>query len=159
MRVAIVYPNLNLAGSLERYSVLLARSLASAGVEVHCYCNPRTSRADLPGVTLHHVRPLTSSRSRLGYPISSGSFALAATRALRRERARYDIHRRSSALATAWTVTTSCSQPAMPETWSRAAARSGQPEPAPASPRWWRRSGRCDARSSAYSSVPAATGA
>jgi UDP-glucose:(heptosyl)LPS alpha-1,3-glucosyltransferase len=91
MRVALVFRNFNLGGSLERNSVLLARSLAARGVEVDCYCNPETRTVDIPGVTFRDVRPLTESRSRLGYPLECGSFAIAATRALRRDRERYDV--------------------------------------------------------------------
>jgi UDP-glucose:(heptosyl)LPS alpha-1,3-glucosyltransferase len=70
--------------------VLLARSLVSLGVEVHCYCNPDT-RIDMPEVTFHDVRPLARSRSRFGYPLECASFAAAATRALRRDRGLYDV--------------------------------------------------------------------
>jgi glycosyltransferase involved in cell wall biosynthesis len=91
MRVGLVYRNFNLGGSLERNSVLLARSLAARGVEVHCYCNPRTRTLDVPGATFHDVVPVTESRARLGYPAELASFALAATRALRRNRDRYDV--------------------------------------------------------------------
>jgi len=91
MRVALVFRNFNMGGSLERDAMLHARALADAGVEVHAYCNPDTSVAELGGVTFHDVRPATVSRSRLGYPLECASFAAAATRALRRDRSRYDI--------------------------------------------------------------------
>lgn len=91
MRVALVFRNFDLGGSLERNGVLLARSLAARGVEVDYYCNPETRTVDVPGVVFRDVRPLTVSRSRLGYPLECGSFALAATRALRRSRERYDV--------------------------------------------------------------------
>jgi glycosyltransferase involved in cell wall biosynthesis len=92
MRVALVYRNFNLGGSLERDSVLLARGLVARGVEVHAYCNPRTSvRELLPDVAFHDVAPLTVSQTRLGYALECGSFALAATRAVRRDRSKFDI--------------------------------------------------------------------
>ena len=91
MRIAVVNRNFNLAGSLERDTVLLARGLASLGVDVHCYCNPETRADEFGNVVFHDVRPLLRSSSRLGYPTECGSFAAAATRALRRDRASYDI--------------------------------------------------------------------
>ena len=91
MRIALVYRNFNLGGSLERDEVFLARGLIELGHEVHCYCNPDTSTAEIPGATFHDVRPWVVSSSRLGRPIERGSFALAATRALRHDRANYDI--------------------------------------------------------------------
>lgn len=91
MRVALVHRNFNLGGSLERSVALLARELSSTGVEVHCYSNPGTRTLELPGITFHDVAPLVVSRSRFGYAAEWGSFAVAATRALRRDRALYDI--------------------------------------------------------------------
>lgn len=92
MRVAIVYRNFNLGGSIERANVLLARALVAEGVEVHCYCNPETSTAPIDGAVMHDVRPPVTSRSRLGRAVETGSFAAAATRALRRAGGgRYDV--------------------------------------------------------------------
>lgn len=71
--------------------MFLARGLLALGHDVHCYCNPETSNVELPGATFHHVRTPVFSGSRLGLPLARGSFALAATRALRRDRAAYDI--------------------------------------------------------------------
>lgn len=91
MRVALVCRNFGLSGSLERNTVLLARELVGLGIQVHCYCNPATRTTAIAGVTFRDVRPALASRSRLGYPIELASFAAAATRALRRERGRYDV--------------------------------------------------------------------
>jgi UDP-glucose:(heptosyl)LPS alpha-1,3-glucosyltransferase len=91
VRVAAVYRNFALSGSLERDAVLAARALVALGVELHCYCNPESSDAEIPGAVFHDVRPLVRSRSRLGYPAETASFALRATRELRRDRERYDI--------------------------------------------------------------------
>ena len=91
MRVALVYRNFNMSGSLERDAVLAARALTAHGVELHIYCNPEARDAEIPGAVFHDVRPLTRSRSRLGYPTETASFALGATRALRRDRERYDV--------------------------------------------------------------------
>jgi len=91
MRVALVYRNFSLDGSLERDNVLLARSLADRGVEVVCYSNPETRTVEPAGITFRDVRPLRRSRSRFGYPVECASFALAATRAVRSERDRYDV--------------------------------------------------------------------
>ena len=74
MRVAFVYRNLNRSGSLERDTVLLLEGLAARGVELHCYCDPGTS-VDVDGVVRRTSRPLTRSRSRLGFPLLRGSFA------------------------------------------------------------------------------------
>jgi glycosyltransferase involved in cell wall biosynthesis len=90
VRVAFVYRNLNRSGSLERDSVFLLEGLAARGVEPHCYCDPGTSE-DVDGVVRHDVVPLTRSRSRFGLPVLRASFAARATRALRADRARYDL--------------------------------------------------------------------
>lgn len=91
MRVAFVYRNLGRARSLERDSVLLVEGLLRKGVEVHCYCDPLKREADVPGVSFHDVPALVRSHSRLGYPVERLSFAARATRALRRDRSKYDI--------------------------------------------------------------------
>jgi glycosyltransferase involved in cell wall biosynthesis len=91
LRVALVYRNFNLGGSLERDEVFLARGLVARGHDVHCYCNPKTSDAEIPGATFHHVSPATVSRARVGLAAELASFAFAATRAIRRDRNRYDI--------------------------------------------------------------------
>lgn len=91
LRVALVYRNFTLAGSLERETVLLARGLVAQGVEVHCYCDPETRTLEPDGVMFHDVPALARSRSRLGYPVELASFAWAATRAVRRDRSRYDV--------------------------------------------------------------------
>ncbi|MEO8289690.1 MAG: glycosyltransferase family 4 protein [Gaiellaceae bacterium] len=90
MRIAFVYRNLNRSGSLERDSIQLVEGLAARGVEMHCYCDPALSQ-EIPDVTLHPVRPATRSRSRLGYPLLRLSFAARATKAIRADRARYDL--------------------------------------------------------------------
>lgn len=90
MRVAFVYRNLNRSGSLERDSVFLLEGLAARGVELHCYCDPGTS-IEVDGVVLHDIVPLTRSRSRLGVPLLRASFAVRATKAVRRDRDRYDL--------------------------------------------------------------------
>jgi glycosyltransferase involved in cell wall biosynthesis len=90
VRVALVYRNLNLSGSLERDTVHLVEGLARRGVELHCYCDPGTS-IDVDGVIRHDVVPLTRSRSRLGYPLLRASFASRATRTLRVDRPGYDL--------------------------------------------------------------------
>jgi glycosyltransferase involved in cell wall biosynthesis len=91
LRVALVYRDFSLAGSIERHSVILARALVGLGAEVHCYCNVAASNADMPGVVLHDVRPLVRSRSRLGYAVECLSFAVRATRAIRRDQPHYDL--------------------------------------------------------------------
>jgi UDP-glucose:(heptosyl)LPS alpha-1,3-glucosyltransferase len=91
MRVALVYRRFNRGGSLERDVVQLAEGLARRGVDVHCYCNPDDRSIAPDGIRFHDVRPLLRSRSRFGQPIETGSFAAAATKALRRDRALYDV--------------------------------------------------------------------
>jgi glycosyltransferase involved in cell wall biosynthesis len=91
MKVALVYRNFSLGGSLERDVVLLAKGLVARGVEVHCYCNPDARTVDLDRVEFHDVRPLVRSRSRFGQPLETASFAASATRAIRRDRDRYDV--------------------------------------------------------------------
>ena len=91
-RVAIVQRDVNLLGSLERDAFLLARELVELGLDVHVYCAPET-RAPLDGATFHDVRPALRSDSRAGRAILVGSFAAAATRAVRRDQAvrPYDV--------------------------------------------------------------------
>lgn len=91
MRIAFVYRNFSRAGSLERDSVFLVEGLARRGVEMHCYCDPNTRHVNLPGVAFHDVEAAVRSRSRFGYPLERGTFAARATRALRRDRDRYDL--------------------------------------------------------------------
>lgn len=91
MRVAFVYRNMNRSASLERDGVYLVEGLAARGIEIHCYCDPNTSAVEIPGVRFHDVEAAVRSRSRLGYPVERLSFAARATRALRRDRAAYDI--------------------------------------------------------------------
>src|ERR1022692_641214 len=90
MRIALVYRNVNYSGSLERCVALLAAQLAREGADVHCYCNPASSTS-IPGVRFHAVRPLLSSRQRLGYAIECASFAAAATRAIPAAKGAFDI--------------------------------------------------------------------
>jgi UDP-glucose:(heptosyl)LPS alpha-1,3-glucosyltransferase len=91
MRVALVYRNFSFGGSLERDVVTLARGLVERGIEVHCYCNPETRSAAAEGVVFHDVHSTVRSRSRLGQPLETVSFAASATRALRRARQLYDV--------------------------------------------------------------------
>ena len=91
MRIALVYRNVNFSGSLERCVALLASNLARDGAEVHCYCNPESSVDSIPGVQFHAVRPITASRGRIGYAAECASFAVAATRAIARQRSTFDI--------------------------------------------------------------------
>ena len=91
MRVALVYHDFNLEGSLARERVLLARGLAAEGVEVHCYSNPETRRTELAGVVFHDVRPARRSSGRVGHAVECGTFAWKATELLRKHRARYDV--------------------------------------------------------------------
>jgi UDP-glucose:(heptosyl)LPS alpha-1,3-glucosyltransferase len=91
MRVALVYRNFSFGGSLERDVVTLARGLVERGIEVHCYCNPETRSAAAEGVVFHDVHSTVRSRSRLGQPLETASFAASATRALRRARQLYDV--------------------------------------------------------------------
>jgi UDP-glucose:(heptosyl)LPS alpha-1,3-glucosyltransferase len=90
LRVAVVCRRLDRAQSIGRDAFLLAAALRARGVEVHAYCDPETS-APPAGVEVHPVRSLTRSSSRVGFGLERGSFALAATWALRRDRARYDV--------------------------------------------------------------------
>lgn len=91
MRVALVHRNFNLGGSLGRDAVLLARSLAAEGVEVHLYGDPMRRSDAVAGLAFHDVRPLARGQSRFVLPLERASFAARATRALRRDRLHYDI--------------------------------------------------------------------
>ena len=94
MRVALVHPHFSWSSSLERDSVLLAAGLVSHGVDVHCYCDPDTRTAEMAGVTFHDVAAVrmhhVSTASRFAHPLERASFAINATRALRRDRDLYD---------------------------------------------------------------------
>lgn len=91
MRVALVFYDFHLEGSLARERVLLARGLAAEGVEVHCYSNPDTRGLNLAGVEFHDVRPARRSSGRVGHAVECGTFAWKATALLRDHRARYDV--------------------------------------------------------------------
>ncbi len=91
MRVAVVFHDFHLEGSLPRERVHLARGLVGEGVEVHCYTNPETRGVEPAGVEFHDVRPIRESDGRMGYGVECGSFAWKATRLLREHRARYDV--------------------------------------------------------------------
>jgi UDP-glucose:(heptosyl)LPS alpha-1,3-glucosyltransferase len=93
--VALVHPHFSRSSSLERDSVLLAEGLVAHGVDVHVYCDPTTRTTDVDGVTFHDVSPVRRgtgpASSRLGHPLERGSFAFAATRAIRSSRGLYDV--------------------------------------------------------------------
>ena len=92
LRVALVYEYFSLEGSHDRLSVLLTRSLVKLGVDVHVYCNPDTRTVDVPGATFHDVPAvLPYADGRLSQPLHILYFGARATRALRRDRARYDL--------------------------------------------------------------------
>jgi UDP-glucose:(heptosyl)LPS alpha-1,3-glucosyltransferase len=124
LRVALVYRNFSLDGSLERDMVLLARGLVARGAEVTCYANPRTRAVEIPGATFVDVAPLARSDARLGYALECLSFAAAATRALRRDRERFDIVHVKG--ISAWehdVVTVNAVTRAMQRRWPREAGR------------------------------------
>ena len=91
MRVAVVFHDFHLEGSLPRERVLLARGLIDEGVEVHCYTNPDTRGVEPAGVQFHDVRPTRRSSGRVGHAVECGTFARKATALLREHRARYDV--------------------------------------------------------------------
>lgn len=91
MRVALVYESFGLSESLERQRVLLSRALVGAGVEVHFYGNVDARTAKVPGVVPHPLRPRVRRAPAYALAWTYGRLAAAATRALRRERDRYDI--------------------------------------------------------------------
>jgi UDP-glucose:(heptosyl)LPS alpha-1,3-glucosyltransferase len=92
VRVALAHPWIDLDTSVERNAYFLARGLTELGVDVHWYSDPARRAFEPRGVTLHDVQTVSPPvAARLRYPIDRGSFALAATRMLRRERARYDV--------------------------------------------------------------------
>lgn len=89
MRVALVYERFGLGGSLERERVLLARALVAQGVDVHAYAS--FIGVEVPGVTVHQVSSSVAETGRLRHPWDYARFAIAATRALRRDRTFYDV--------------------------------------------------------------------
>jgi UDP-glucose:(heptosyl)LPS alpha-1,3-glucosyltransferase len=91
VRVALVFRNFNLEGSLERNTVFAAKGLLDLGVEVHCFCDPLTRTVELAGAQFHDVRPVVRSRARLRYAAEVASFAAVATKELRKRRADFDI--------------------------------------------------------------------
>jgi UDP-glucose:(heptosyl)LPS alpha-1,3-glucosyltransferase len=72
--------------------VLLARSLVDLGVDVHVYCDRDSRTVDVPGVTVHDV-PVGReyAEGRFSHPLYVLSFTARATRAVRRDRALYDV--------------------------------------------------------------------
>lgn len=99
VRVALVHQRFHLGGSIERDAVFLARGLARAGVEVHCYGDAGHLDADLEGAAFHPVTPVGRGSSRLRDGLERGSFAVRATRAVRRDRRFYDVVHVSSTSA------------------------------------------------------------
>lgn len=91
MRVALVHQGFSLDASLERERVLLAQALVRAGVDVEYYADPRRTKTEVRGATFRAVEPLLRSDSRLAHAVEYGSFARAATAAVRRARERYDV--------------------------------------------------------------------
>jgi glycosyltransferase involved in cell wall biosynthesis len=86
VRVALVYEYFTSRDSLGRDRLLLGRALAGRGIDVDCYCT-RGATTEIPGVTYHEVDPVRG----LGRAVEYASFAARATKALRRDRGRYDI--------------------------------------------------------------------
>jgi len=91
VRVALVYQSFGVADSLARQRVLEARALVDAGVEVHFYGNVDERTVPVPGVTAHPIFPRVRGEPALVLGWTYGRFAMAATKALRRDRDRYDI--------------------------------------------------------------------
>jgi len=92
VKVALVYQNFTLAGdSLARQRVLEARALVEAGVEVHFYGNVDSHTAKIAGVVTHPLEPLVQSKPALVLGWTYGRLAFGATKALRRDRYRYEI--------------------------------------------------------------------
>jgi glycosyltransferase involved in cell wall biosynthesis len=91
MKVALVYQSFGLSESLERQRVLLSRALVGAGVEVHFYGNVDHRTAKIAGVITHPLLPLVRPTPALALAWTYGRLAAAATKALRRERDRYDV--------------------------------------------------------------------
>jgi glycosyltransferase involved in cell wall biosynthesis len=91
VRVALVHHGFSRDASLERERVLLTENLVRAGVKVDHYADPARTTADVAGATFHPIEPRVRSGSRIGHGIEYGSFARAATAAVRRARERYDI--------------------------------------------------------------------
>ena len=92
MRIALVYAHFNLAGSLPREQVQLARYLVREGHDVHAYAFGAASEPGLaPGVRFHNVPAAPPSNSRLGLPLHAATFARNATKMIERDRAAYDV--------------------------------------------------------------------
>jgi UDP-glucose:(heptosyl)LPS alpha-1,3-glucosyltransferase len=91
LRVAIVTQDFGYHAGVARDAAVLSRELVGRGVDVHCYCDPAKRSIDVDGVVFHDVRPLRRSSSRVGSSIDYATFAAAATRAVRRARAEYDV--------------------------------------------------------------------
>ena len=92
LRIALVYPHLNLSGSLPRQQVELARYLVEAGHQVHVYLDRADSDPALvPRARFHGVATTRVSQSRLRLPLYVATFAWNASKILRRERGNYDV--------------------------------------------------------------------
>jgi len=91
VKVALVYESFGLSGSLERQRVLLSRALVRAGVEVHFYGNIDERTTTIVGVVTHPICPHVAHEPGYSQAWDYARFALAATRALRRDRNQYDI--------------------------------------------------------------------
>jgi len=88
MRIALAYPDVGETTSLGRETLLIAKTLGDAGIEVHTYQRPGPDR---DGMIQHPVGGAAPVTSRVGGAIALGRWAGAASRAISRDRARYDV--------------------------------------------------------------------
>jgi hypothetical protein len=90
LRVAYVYRTFSEVGSIPSLYRRLAERL-SADVDLTLFCSVRgRERSDAP-LTFHDVDALVEGSGRLRYAVECASFAARASRAVSRERARFDV--------------------------------------------------------------------
>lgn len=91
MRLALICQHFNLRGGVSRDAYMFSGALLQLGVEIHCYSDPSTS-TPLEGVVFHDIPSIQAPvAERLSRPLAQGSFAYRATRAVGRDRGRYDV--------------------------------------------------------------------
>jgi glycosyltransferase involved in cell wall biosynthesis len=90
LRIAYVYRDFTRGGSIGAHFVRLAETLAEHD-DVTAVCSARTRDATTAPLSFETVEPLVRGKGRLSYALECRSFAARATRALARQRDRFDV--------------------------------------------------------------------
>src|SRR5262245_40191065 len=112
MRVAYVYRNFNLSGSIESIYVRQAERFAQ-DEDVTVFCSSADRTATTAPLRFVDVEPIVSGQDRFRYAAECASFARRATRSLRERRNEFDVvHVEGTAAHSADLVTVHAVRPA-----------------------------------------------